>query len=132
MNSASRASSETESSSDRPVDSGIGWLLAIEGVVSVDGSTGYLSNFARQLEKQKVHRQIRENVRPGQILRQRDRRGGHSARGRNRARGNVSADIGGGVILVLTETGRQSKQQQALAGRDAPRFGLEAQVVDVE
>ena len=73
MCSASRASLESESSSDRSVDSGIGCLLATEGIVSVDGSTGYLTNFAGKLQNQKVHRQVRENIGAGQILRERDR-----------------------------------------------------------
>src|SRR4051812_14882826 len=132
MYSASRASSETESSSDRSVDSGIGWLLAIEGVVSVDGTARHLSNFAGQLEKQKVHRQIGENIGAGQILRQRDSRcvGGGSRR--YGALSDVRADVGRRIVLVLAEAGRQTEQQQALARRDAPRLRLQAEVVHVE
>src|SRR3954468_2358265 len=110
MYSASRASLEAESSSDRSVDSGIGWLLAIEGVVSVDGTARHLSNFAGQLEKQKVHRQIAENIGAGQILRQRDR---PCVRGRraewNGARRDVRAGVGRRVVLVLAEASRQTE-----------------------
>src|SRR3954447_5035093 len=116
MYSASRASLEAESSSDRPVDSGIGWLLAIESVVSVDGTARHLSNFAGDLEKQKVHRHIGENIGPGQTLRQRDRSGVGGARRRNGARRDVRADVRRGVVLVLTQAGCEAEQQQALAG----------------
>jgi hypothetical protein len=51
---------------------GFGCLLATEGIESVDGATGYLSNFTGKLQKQKVHRQIREYVGAGDLLRNRD------------------------------------------------------------
>src|SRR3954467_10686120 len=130
MYSASRASLEAESCSDRPVDSGIGWLLAIERVVSVDGTARHLSNFAGDLEKQKVHRHIGENIGPGEALRYRYRTG---IRGRGRpyrASRDVRADVRGCVILVLTEAGCQPEQQQALAGRHAPRLRLQTELVD--
>src|SRR5512132_4214653 len=100
---ASRASLESESSSDRSVDSGIGCLLATEGVESVNGATGYLSNFAGELEKQKVHRHIREDVGAGKVLRDRDRTSVGGGTRRDRSRGNVGADIGRSIVLVLTE-----------------------------
>src|ERR1700682_2428728 len=92
---ASRASLEPESSSDRSVDSGIGCLLAIESVVRVDGATGYLSNFAGQLKKQKVHRQIRKDIRACQVLCKRDRTS--VGRGRQRPCSDVSTNLRGRV-----------------------------------
>src|SRR5947207_12252658 len=108
MYSTSRASSESESSSDRSVDSGIGCLLATEGIVSVDCAARYLSNFAGELQKQKVHRRIGKDIRSGKILRD-----GYGTRVRGRAwrerpRGDVSTDIGRRIILVLTEAGSQT------------------------
>src|SRR3954454_9537317 len=132
MYSASRVSLEAESSSDRSVDSGIGWLLAIEGVVSVDGTARHLSNFAGKLEKQKVHGKIGEDVGAGQVLRQGDWPCVRSGRRRYCASRNVSADVGRRIVLVLAETGRQAEHQQALARRHTPRLRLQAQVVDVE
>jgi hypothetical protein len=44
-------------------------LLATESIVGVDRAAGYLSNFASELEKQKVHGQIREDIRAGDVLR---------------------------------------------------------------
>jgi hypothetical protein len=48
-------------------------LFATKGVVSVDGAAGYLSNFGVQLEKQKVHGQIGEDIGSRQALRKCDR-----------------------------------------------------------
>ena len=44
----------------------------------------------------------------------------------------MRTDVGGRVIFVLTDAGRQAEQNQALAGGHPPRLRLEAQVVDVE
>src|SRR5580765_4152447 len=126
MYSASRSSLEPESSSDRSVDSGIGCLLATEGIESVDRATGYLSNFAGELQKQKVHRHIGEDVRAGQVLRE-SRCRGIGRRGRwNRSRSNVSANIRRCIVLVLTEPRGEPEEQQTLAGNNTPCLGLEA------
>src|ERR1043165_5909753 len=104
MNSASRASLESESNSDRSVESGIGWLFATKGVVSVNGTAGDLSNFGVELEKQKVHRQIAEDVGPGQALRKRDRAGVRRRSRRHCTRRDVRTNVSRRVVLVLTET----------------------------
>src|SRR3954468_22293122 len=108
---ASRPSLEAETDSDRSVDSGVGSLLSTERVVGVDRSTGYLSNFARELEKQKVHRQVGENVGAGQILYQCHRTSVRGRSWRNRTRRYMRADVGRCVVLVLTEAGGEAKEQ---------------------
>src|SRR3954468_10099933 len=129
---ASRPSLEAETDSDRSVDSGVGSLLSTERVVGVDRSTGYLTNFAGELEKQKVHRQIGENVGAGQILYQRHRTSIRGWSWRNRTRRYVRADVGRRVVLVLAETGCQAEQQQALAADNSPGFGFQAEIVYVK
>src|SRR5436853_270849 len=114
MSSASRWSLEPESSSDRSVDSGIGCLLATESVVGVYGTARNLSNFGVELEKQKVHGQIGKNVGTGQVLRNRDRTCVRGRGGRHRSSRDVRTDVGGRVIFVLTDAGRQAEQNQAL------------------
>src|SRR5215210_6237926 len=115
MYSASRGSLEPESSSDRSVDSGIGCLLATESIESVDGATGYLSNFTGKLQKQKVHRQIREHVGTGDLLRKRDRTRIRCGSRRDRSCGNVSANVRRGFVGILTGTCGEPDEQQALA-----------------
>src|SRR5690242_2913675 len=132
MNCASRASLESESNSDRSVESGIGWLFATKGVVSVNGAAGDLSNFGVELQKQKVHRQIAENVRPRQVLRNRDRTGVRGGSWGHSASRNVRTHISRGVVLVLTDAGREAEEDQALAGGKTPGLGFETEVVDVE
>src|SRR3954467_8633892 len=99
MYSASRASLEAESCSDRPVDSGIGWLLAIESVVSVDGTARHLSNFAGDLEKQKVHRPTGENIGPCEARRCRYRPGIRGRGRRYRASRDERPYVRGGLLL---------------------------------
>src|SRR2546423_3759029 len=132
MYSASRTSLEPESSSDRSVESGIGCLLATEGVVSVDGAAGNLSNFGVDLEKQQVHGQITKNVCPRQALRESYRTCVGSRGRRYSTSGNVRANVSRSVVFVLTDTGGEPKENQTLAGRYAPCLRLEAEVIDVE
>src|SRR5688500_13202438 len=110
MCSASRGSLEPEASSNRSVYPRIGCLFAIEGVEGADLTTGYLTNFAGQFQKQKIQRQIREYVGPSERLLQRNRTHVRFWTRRHRASSNVRADVGRRFISVLTSADRNTEE----------------------
>src|SRR6186997_2177972 len=132
MNSASRASLEPDSGSDRSVESGIGCLCATERVVSVDRAARYLSNFGNELEKEKIQRQVTEDVGSRELLRERYRVGVRRPNRRHGSRGHVYVGIPRGIIGVLTDPGDQANQEEILAGDEAPGLGLQAEVVHIQ
>src|SRR5213075_1249333 len=90
-----------------------------------DIAAGDHTDGADQLDHHEVHREVREIVRPRHLrleVRRADRL--HRANGRRYR----SGDARGGVVLVLTDAGRDAEEQQTLADGEAPRLGLEVDV----